>query len=175
MRLSDFNYELPEELIAQDPAPRRDESRLMVLRRDHHELEHRMFRDLLNYLRAGDTIVLNETKVIPARLIGHKVGTGATIEVLLLSRVGADKWETLVRPGRRVPPGTELVFGDGSLRGTVMAGTDFGGRLVNFQYAGDFSSLLDRFGKLPLPPYIKKQPNDPGRYQIGRASWRETV
>jgi S-adenosylmethionine:tRNA ribosyltransferase-isomerase len=165
LRLSDFYYDLPEELIAQDPAPRRDESRLMVLRRDCPGLEHRRFRDVADYLQAGDTLVLNETRVIPARLVGHKEDTGANIEVLLLSSLGGDRWETLVRPGHRVPPGTKIVFGDGELRGTVMAGTDFGGRLVDFQYDGDFTVLLDRYGKLPLPPYIKKQPADPERYQ----------
>lgn len=165
MKLSQYDYELPEELIAQEPAPRRDESRLMVLRRDQPELEHKMFCDLSEYLRQGDTIVVNDSKVIPARLMGTKLGTDAVIEVLLLNKVTGDRWETLVRPGRRVPPGTVISFGDGSLQARVLDYTGFGGRLVEFMCQGDFTQLLDRFGKLPLPPYIKKQPDDPERYQ----------
>ena len=165
MKLSQYDYELPEELIAQEPAPRRDKSRLMVLRRDQPELEHEMFYDLAGYLRQGDTIVVNDTKVIPARLMGTKLGTAVVIEVLLLNKVTGDRWETLVRPGRRVPPGTVISFGDGSLQARVLDNTGFGGRLVEFVCQGDFTQLLDRFGKLPLPPYIKKQPADPERYQ----------
>ena len=165
MKLSQYDYELPEDLIAQEPAPRRDMSRLMVLRRDQTELEHRMFCDLAGYLREGDTIVVNDTKVIPARLMGTKLGTDTVIEVLLLNKVTGDRWETLVRPGRRVPPGTVIIFGDGSLQAQVLDYTGFGGRLVEFMYQGKFTQLLDRFGRLPLPPYIKKHPADPERYQ----------
>ncbi|KJS11071.1 MAG: S-adenosylmethionine tRNA ribosyltransferase [Peptococcaceae bacterium BRH_c8a] len=164
MKITDFEYHLPEELIAQEPAPRRDESRLLVLSRKGGEPEHRLFRDIAEYLRPGDTVVINNTRVIPARLWGEKKGTGTKIEVLLLTRVEEDAWEVLVRPGRRVPPGTGIKFGN-DLQGTVEAVTEGGCRLMRFEYRGNFDRLLDQLGAMPLPPYIKKQPHDPHRYQ----------
>lgn len=165
MNLSDFDYHLPPGLIAQDPAPQRDGSRLMVLHRDNGLVEHRFFQDLISYLQPGDALVINETRVIPARLIGHKVETGAQIEVLLLRRLDHGRWETLVRPGRRAGPGTRLVFGAGELTGQVMDKTDAGGRVVAFNSARPFDEVLAELGKMPLPPYIKKYPDDPQRYQ----------
>lgn len=164
MRVADFDYNLPEDLIAQEPAPVRDESRLMVLHKDGGEPEHRQFKDITEYIRPQDLLVVNDTKVIPARLWGKKAGTGTTIEVLLLTRRDEHTWETLVRPGRRVPPGTTIVFSE-ELVGTVEAVLDEGCRLIKFQYQGVFEEVLDRLGVMPLPPYIKKQPDDPTRYQ----------
>ncbi len=164
MKITDFMYHLPEELIAQEPAPRRDESRLLVLPGNDGAPEHRLFKDLVDYLRPGDTLVINNTRVIPARLWGEKEGTGTKIEVLLLTRIEDDTWEVLVRPGRRVPPGTGIRFG-GDIRGVAEAVTAGGCRRMRFQFDGDFERLLDRLGAMPLPPYIKKQPADPGRYQ----------
>ncbi|AGL01243.1 tRNA preQ1(34) S-adenosylmethionine ribosyltransferase-isomerase QueA [Desulfoscipio gibsoniae] len=164
MRVADFDYYLPDELIAQEPAPVRDESRLMVLHKNGGEPEHRLFKDIVEYLEPRDLLVVNDTKVIPARLWGKKEGTGTTIEVLLLTRRDEHTWETLVRPGRRVPPGTNIIFGD-AMTGTVMAVVDEGCRLIKFHHQGVFEELLDRLGVMPLPPYIKKQPADPGRYQ----------
>jgi len=164
MKITDFIYHLPEELIAQEPAPRRDESRLLVLPRNDGAPGHRLFKDLVDYLRPGDTLVINNTRVIPARLWGEKEGTGTKIEVLLLARVEEDTWEVLVRPGRRVPPGTGIKFGK-ELRGVAEAVIAGGCRRMRFQYEGDFDRLLEQLGAMPLPPYIKKQPADPGRYQ----------
>lgn len=164
MKISDFDYHLPEVLIAQEPAPRRDESRLMILSRNGGKPEHGVFRDIVKYLDPGDVLVINNTRVIPARLWGEKEGTGTKIEVLLLTRLEGDAWDVLVRPGRRVPPGTEIVFSD-ELRGTVEAVTEGGCRRVRFHYQGDFERLLNKLGAMPLPPYIKKQPADPQRYQ----------
>ena len=164
MKITDYEYHLPEELIAQEPAPQRDESRLLVLPRKEGEPEHRLFKDIAEYLRPGDTLVINNTRVIPARLWGEKEGTGIKIEVLLLTRVEEDAWEVLVRPGRRVPPGTDIKFSN-DLQGTVEAVTDGGCRRMRFQYSGNFDRLLDQLGAMPLPPYIKKQPHDPQRYQ----------
>ncbi|MDN5345189.1 MAG: S-adenosylmethionine:tRNA ribosyltransferase-isomerase, partial [Clostridia bacterium] len=166
MRLEDFDYELPPELIAQQPVEPRDASRLLVLHREGGSLEHRHFYDLPAYLRPGDVLVLNETRVIPARLWGRSAGTGARIEVLLLTQRGRDTWEALVRPGRRVPVGTEIVFGQGELQARALAVTGDGGRVLQFAYqGGPFEALLDRLGEMPLPPYIKEKPADPGRYQ----------
>lgn len=165
MNLNDFDYVLPPELIAQDPAPRRDQSRLMVLHRCDDRIEHRLFRDLPAYLNPGDALVINETRVIPARLLGAKKDTGARIEVLLLRRLANDRWETLVRPGRRVAPGTELVFGAGELTAQVLEKTGAGGRVVKFRCRRPFDEVLAELGKMPLPPYIKKYPDDPQRYQ----------
>ncbi|MCG8400119.1 MAG: tRNA preQ1(34) S-adenosylmethionine ribosyltransferase-isomerase QueA [Firmicutes bacterium] len=164
MKISDFDYNLPEELIAQEPAPGRDQSRLMVLPGADGKPEHRLFKDVVEYLRPGDTLVLNNTKVIPARLWGQKEGTGIKTEVLLLTRLEEDVWEALVRPGRRLPPGANIVFG-ADLRGAVEAVTESGCRRIRFQYQGDFDRLLDKLGTMPLPPYIKQQPADPQRYQ----------
>ncbi|GEA16117.1 S-adenosylmethionine:tRNA ribosyltransferase-isomerase [Moorella sp. E308F] len=166
LRLEEFDYDLPPELIAQTPVEPRDASRLLVLNRERGYLEHRHFYDLPDYLKEGDVLVLNETRVIPARLWGRRAGTGARIEVLLLTRRDRDTWEALVRPGRRVPVGTEIIFGQGELKARATATTSAGGRLLQFFYQeGPFETLLDRLGAMPLPPYIKEKPEDPGRYQ----------
>ncbi|MGI9860168.1 tRNA preQ1(34) S-adenosylmethionine ribosyltransferase-isomerase QueA [Moorella naiadis] len=165
MHLEEFDYELPLELIAQQPVEPRDASRLLVLHRASGSLEQRHFYDLPRYLEPGDVLVVNETKVIPARLWARRAGTGAKIEVLLLNRQAGDTWETLVRPGRRVPVGTELLFGQGELRARVTGTTSAGGRVMEFFYDGPWEMLLERLGEMPLPPYIKEKPADPGRYQ----------
>jgi len=164
MKITDFDYYLPEELIAQDPAPRRDESRLMVLRKGGGAPEHRLFRDIVEYIDPRDVLVINNTKVIPARLWGKKEDTGIVIEVLLLTRISSNTWEALVRPGRRVPPGTKIIFGE-DLKGIVEDVLEGGCRKIRFNYQGQFEPILDRLGSMPLPPYIKKQPEDPQRYQ----------
>lgn len=166
MKTSDFDYVLPEELIAQTPMEPRDHSRLMVVHRGTGAIEHRHFYDLPQYLRPGDALVINETKVIPARLLGVKEDTGVPVEVLLLRRENATDWEALVRPGRRLKPGATCVFGDGLLRCTVLENVaETGGRLVRFQYEGVFEELLDRLGEMPLPPYIHEKLQDQSRYQ----------
>lgn len=165
MELSEFNYELPEELIAQDPLEDRAASRLMVVHRESHTMEHRHFRDIRSYLRAGDCLVINDTKVIPARLIGEKKGTGAKIEVLLLTRKENNVWETLVKPGKKCRIGTVIRFGEGLLEGTVIGQTEEGNRFVQFHFEGIFEEILDRLGQMPLPPYIKHQLKDKNRYQ----------
>lgn len=166
MRIEDFDYELPPGRIAQQPVEPRDASRLLVLHREGGFLEHRRFSDLPCYLHPGDVLVVNETKVIPARLRGYRAGTGAKIEVLLLTRREEDTWETLVRPGRRVPVGAELIFGRGELQARVKGVTPAGGRIIEFYYQdGPWEDLLARLGEMPLPPYIKEKPADPGRYQ----------
>lgn len=164
MKVAKFEYYLPEDLIAQEPAPVRDNSRLMVLHKDSDRLEHRLFKDITEYLTPQDVLVLNDTKVIPARLWGKKEGSGAVIEVLLLTHRAEQTWETLVRPGRRVPPGAKIWFSD-ELTGTVEAVVDEGCRLIKFHCLGVFEQVLAKLGVMPLPPYIKKQPADPGRYQ----------
>jgi len=163
--VNDFDFYLPETLIAQNPLPDRTSSRLLVLDKRTGEVEHRTFTDLKRYLKAGDTIVLNDTRVIPARLFGVKEGTGAHIEVLLLKPLGEDRWETLVRPGKRVKPGTRIVFGDGLLIAECEESTDVGGRVVRFEYDGIFNELLDQLGEMPLPPYIRQRLDDRERYQ----------
>lgn len=166
MKTSDFDYLLPEELIAQTPIEPRDHSRMMVVHRDTDAIEHRHFYDLTDYLRPGDALVLNETKVIPARLLGVKEDTGVPVEVLLLRRENATDWEALVRPGRRLKPGAVCVFGDGLLRCTVMENVEeIGGRMVRFSYEGVFEELLERLGEMPLPPYIHEKLQDQSRYQ----------
>ncbi len=166
MKTSDFDYLLPEELIAQTPIEPRDHSRMMVVHRDTDAIEHRRFYDLTDYLRPGDALVLNETKVIPARLLGVKEDTGVPVEVLLLRRENATDWEALVRPGRRLKPGAVCVFGDGLLRCTVMENVEeIGGRMVRFSYEGVFEELLERLGEMPLPPYIHEKLQDQSRYQ----------
>ncbi len=165
MNVSDFYYELPPELIAQDPLKDRAASRLLVLDKETGAVSHRKFRDITSFLRPGDCLVINDTKVIPARLIGVKRDTGAGIEVLLLKRTEKDVWETLVKPGKKVRPGAELSFGDGLLRAEVMAVTEDGGRLIRFEYEGIFEEILDRLGQMPLPPYIKHPLQDRNRYQ----------
>ncbi|MCL4441429.1 MAG: tRNA preQ1(34) S-adenosylmethionine ribosyltransferase-isomerase QueA [Firmicutes bacterium] len=165
LKTADFDYCLPGELIAQDPLPCRDQSRLMVVRRESDKFEHKRFKDIVDYLRPGDVLVLNDTRVIPARLWGIKEGTGGQVEVLLLTRRAENLWEVLVRPGRRARAGTTLIFGGGLLQGVVLESTAAGGRLMRFESTVPFDEALERIGKMPLPPYIKKYPEDPGRYQ----------
>ena len=165
MDVKDFYFDLPQELIAQDPLEDRASSRLLVLDRSTGEVEHRKFRDILEYLNPGDCLVINDTKVIPARLIGSKEGTDAKIEVLLLKRKENDIWETLVKPGKKAKPGTVIRFGDGILKGTVVDVVEEGNRLIQFSYEGIFEEILDQLGQMPLPPYITHQLKDKNRYQ----------
>jgi len=165
VKLSDFDYDLPKELIAQKPVEPRDASRLMVVDRASGAIAHRRFRDLPEYLRPGDGLVINDTRVMPARLLGCRERTGGAMEVLLLKRLSRDRWETLVKPGKKARPGERIVFGDGLLVGTVVGPTDYGGRIIDFRYEGVFENLLDRLGQMPLPPYIHEQLEDPERYQ----------
>lgn len=164
MKTSDFYFDLPAELIAQDPLKDRSASRLLVLDQRTGEREHRHFREILNYLQAGDCLVLNDTRVIPARLMGEKEGTGAAIETLLLRRREGDVWESLVKPGKKARPGTIIRYGD-LLTGEVLKVEEGGNRLIRFQYEGIFEELLDRLGQMPLPPYITHQLQDRERYQ----------
>ena len=164
MKTSDFYYDLPEELIAQDPLEDRSSSRLLVLDKKTGETEHHVFREIVDYLDPGDCLVINDTKVIPARLIGAKEETGAKIEVLLLKRGADDVWETLVKPGRKARPGTRISFGDGLLTGKVMDIVDEGNRLIHFEYEEIFEEILDQLGQMPLPPYITHQLKDKDRY-----------
>ena len=165
MRKEDFNFDLPEELIAQDPLEDRSSSRLLVLDKETGKTEHHVFREIIDYLEAGDCLVINDTKVIPARLIGSKIGTDAKIEVLLLKRKENDVWETLVKPGKKAKIGTRISFGDGLLVGEVVDIVEEGNRLIQFQYEGIFEEILDRLGQMPLPPYITHQLEDKNRYQ----------
>lgn len=164
MKTSDFYYDLPEELIAQDPLEDRSGSRLLVLDKKTGEMKHRMFRNVIEYLNPGDCLVINDTKVIPARLIGTRDGTGARIEVLLLKRRENDIWETLVKPGRKAKPGTQISFGEGLLKGTVTDIVEEGNRLIQFEYPGIFEEILDQLGQMPLPPYITHQLQERERY-----------
>ena len=165
MNVTDFNFELPQELIAQDPLEDRAASRLLVLNKETGNISHRHFRDIRQYLKKGDCLVINDTKVIPARLIGHKVGTDAKIVVLLLKRKSDNVWETLVKPGKKMKEGAEVSFGDGLLKGTVVGVVDEGNRLIQFEYDGIFEEILDQLGQMPLPPYITHQLKDKNRYQ----------
>ena len=166
MKTADFDYFLPQELIAQTPAEPRDHSRLLVYHRSDGSLEHRHFYDIIDYLRPGDALVINETRVIPARLLGVKEDTGVPVEVLLLRRHNATDWEALVRPGRRLKPGTVCSFGDGLLRCEILGNVEeTGGRTVRFSCDGIFEEVLDQLGEMPLPPYIHEKLQDPGRYQ----------
>lgn len=164
VKTSDFYYDLPEELIAQDPLEDRSSSRLLVLNKETGKTEHHVFREIIDYLEPGDCLVVNDTKVIPARLIGVKEETGAKIEVLLLKRGAGDVWETLVKPGRKAKPGTRISFGDGLLTGEVVDVVDEGNRLIRFEYEGIFEEILDQLGQMPLPPYITHQLQDKDRY-----------
>lgn len=164
MKTSDFYYDLPEELIAQDPLEDRSSSRLLVLDKKTGEREHRVFKDIIEYLKPGDCLVINDTKVIPARLIGERVGTGAKIEVLLLKRKENDVWETLVKPGRKMKVGAQVSFGNGLLTGEVIDVVEEGNRLIQFHYEGIFEEVLDQLGQMPLPPYITHQLQDRNRY-----------
>ena len=165
MRKEDFNFDLPEELIAQDPLEDRSSSRLLVLDRETGKTEHHVFREIIDYLETGDCLVINDTKVIPARLIGSKIGTDAKIEVLLLKRKENDVWETLVKPGKKAKIGTRISFGDGLLVGEVVDIVEEGNRLIHFEYEGIFEEILDRLGQMPLPPYITHQLEDKNRSQ----------
>ena len=171
MNVTDFNFELPQELIAQDPLEDRAASRLLVLNKETGNISHRHFRDIRQYLKKGDCLVINDTKVIPARLIGHKVGTDAKIEVLLLKRKSDNVWETLVKPGKKMKEGAEVSFGDGLLKGTVVGIVDEGNRLIRFEYEGIFEEILDQLGQMPLPPYITHQLKDKNRYQTVYAKY----
>ncbi len=171
MDVKDFDYYLPEELIAQDPLEDRSGSRLMVLDKETGEVEHKHFTDILDYLHPGDCLVINNTRVIPARLFGVKEDTRAKIEVLLLKRRENDIWETLVKPGKKAKPGTKLVFGDGLLTGEVLDVVEEGNRLIQFHYEGIFEEILDQLGQMPLPPYIKHQLKDKDRYQTVYAKY----
>ena len=164
MKKSDFYYDLPEELIAQTPLERRDGSRLLHLDKESGEMEHRHFYDLPEYLRPGDCLVVNDTRVLPARLLGCRK-TGGGVELVLLRDLGGGRWECLSRPGRKTKPGTELFFGDGELTATVEAVAEGGNRIVQFHYEGIFLEVLERLGKMPLPPYIKEELQDAERYQ----------
>lgn len=162
---SDFYFELPEELIAQDPLADRSGSRMLMLDKTDGRIEHHIFKEIVDYLRPGDCLVLNNTKVLPARLSGRRENTGGSIEVLLLKRKGDDVWETLVKPGRKAKPGTRILFGDGSLQAEVLDVVEDGNRLIRFSYEGIFEEVLDRLGEMPLPPYITHKLQDKNRYQ----------
>ncbi|MBE6001192.1 MAG: tRNA preQ1(34) S-adenosylmethionine ribosyltransferase-isomerase QueA [Sarcina sp.] len=164
-RTADYYFDLPQELIAQDPLEDRSSSRLLVMDRNTGEVTHGTFRDILRYLHPGDALILNDTKVIPARLLGEREGTGASIEILLLKRMEKDVWECLVRPGKKLRPGARAVFGDGSLKAEILEVVEGGNRLVRFEFEGIFEEVLDRLGEMPLPPYITHKLKDRGRYQ----------
>ncbi|WP_139904388.1 tRNA preQ1(34) S-adenosylmethionine ribosyltransferase-isomerase QueA [Clostridium thermarum] len=165
MKVSDFYFDLPEELIAQHPLKNRDESRLMVVNKDNGELRHEVFKNIINYLNPGDCLVLNNTRVMPARLIGEKLHTGGKIEFLLLKRIEGDKWESLVKPGKKAKIGAEFSFGNGRLKAKVIDMVDEGNRIIEFYYQGIFEEILDELGQMPLPPYITEQLEDKERYQ----------
>ncbi len=171
LKKSDFYFDLPQELIAQDPLEDRSASRLLVLNRKTGAVEHHTFREITNYVRSGDCLVLNNTKVIPARLMGVKEDTGAAIEVLLLKRRDNDVWESLVKPGKKARPGAKIVFGDGCLRAEVLDVEEEGNRLIRFDYEGIFEEVLDRLGEMPLPPYITHKLQDKNRYQTVYAKY----
>jgi S-adenosylmethionine:tRNA ribosyltransferase-isomerase len=171
MKRTDFSFELPEELIAQDPLEDRSSSRLLVLDKETGKTEHHVFREIIDYLHEGDCLVINNTKVIPARLIGSKEDTGAKVEVLLLKRKENDIWETLVKPGRKAKPGTRLEFGEGLLKAQVVDVVEEGNRLIQFEYEGIFEEILDQLGQMPLPPYITHQLEDKNRYQTVYAKY----
>ena len=165
MKTSDFVYDLPEELIAQSPAEPRDSSRLMVVHRNTGEIEHRIFRDVVDYLKPEDVLVVNHTRVIPARLYGTKEGTGGAIEFLLLRRLNLTDWEVILMPGKKAKPGARFVFGEGMLTAEILSVAEDGGRTVRFFWEGVFEDVLDRLGEMPLPPYIHEKLQDPQRYQ----------
>ena len=187
MDVKDFYYDLPQELIAQDPLEDRSSSKLLLLNKEDGEIEHTNFKHITDYLTPKDCLVLNNTKVIPARLFGEREGTQAKIELLLLKRKENDIWETLVKPGKKAKPGTKIIFGQGLLTGEVIEVVEDGNRLIQFSYEGIFEEILDQLAQMPLPPYITHQLKDKNRYQtvyakhegsaaeIGRASCRERV
>jgi len=165
LKVKDFYFDLPQELIAQKPLEQRDMSRLMILDKTTGDIEHRIFKDIVEYLNPGDCLVLNNSRVIPARLFGVKKNTLAKVEFVLLKRIDKDKWETLVKPGKKAKIGTRFVFGNGELECTILENTDYGGRVVEFHYDGIFENVLDKLGEMPLPPYIKEKLDDKERYQ----------
>ena len=171
MKTSDFFYDLPEELIAQDPLEDRTASRLLVLNRETGAVEHKIFSDVIDYLNVGDCLVINNTRVIPARLIGEKEGTGGKVEVLLLKRRANDVWETLVKPGKKLRPGARVTFGDGRLKAEILEIAEEGNRLVRFYYEGIFEEILDSLGEMPLPPYITHKLEDKEMYQTVYAKY----
>jgi len=171
LKKSDFYFDLPEELIAQDPLDDRSSSRLLKLHKETGAVEHLVFRDIIDYLHKGDCLVLNNTKVIPARLLGEREGTGAHVEVLLLKRREGDVWETLVKPGKKCRPGSRLSFGGGLLKAEVLEMVEEGNRLVHFEYEGIFEEVLDKLGEMPLPPYITHKLQDKNRYQTVYAKY----
>lgn len=171
LKKSDFYFDLPPELIAQDPLEDRSSSRLLVLNKETGEVSHHVFRDIVEYLNPGDCLVLNNTKVIPARLLGEREGTGAHVEVLLLKRREGDVWETLVKPGKKCRPGTRLTFGGGLLTAQVLETVEEGNRLIHFEYEGIFEEVLDKLGEMPLPPYITHKLQDKNRYQTVYAKY----
>lgn len=171
MKVADFNYNLPEELIAQVPIKDRSASRLMVLHRENETIEHRVFKDIIEYLQPGDCLVRNNTKVIPARLYGIKEETGANVEFLLLNRIEGDIWEVMVRPGRRLQEGVKVSFGNGILKAEILEKMDGGSRKVKFEYTGIFNEILDKIGLMPLPPYIHESLKEKDRYQTVYAKY----
>ena len=171
MKLSDFNYDLPKELIAQVPIEKRDEARLMVLNRKNKTIEHKVFKDIIDYLQPGDCLVRNNTKVIPARLYGKKEQTGANVEFLLLNRIEGDTWEVMVRPGKKLMPGAQVSFGDGLLKADILDKMEGGNRKVEFHYDGIFNEILDQIGLMRLPPYIKEKLEKKEMYQTVYAKY----
>ena len=171
LRTSDYYFDLPEELIAQDPLEDRSSSRLLMLDRKSGEVQHNVFKNIIEYLKPGDCLVLNNTKVIPARLLGVKEDTGAAVEVLLLKRRENDVWETLVKPGKKLRPGAKMVFGDGLLKAEVLEVVEEGNRLIKFYYEGIWEEVLDQLGEMPLPPYITHKLQDKNRYQTVYAKY----
>ncbi|MGG1291316.1 tRNA preQ1(34) S-adenosylmethionine ribosyltransferase-isomerase QueA [Bacillus smithii] len=172
MNVEDFDFELPEELIAQTPLKNRSESRLMVLDKETGEIKHDIFKNLLHHLNPGDCLVLNDSKVLPARLYGVKKDTGAHIEILLLKQLEGDRWETLAKPAKRLKKGSQIIFGDGQLTAECVGELDHGGRVIEFHYDGIFYEILDQLGEMPLPPYIKEKLEDQDRYQTVYAKER---
>lgn len=170
MKVSEFNYELPEELIAQHPYDKRDEARLMVIDKKTQKIEHKVFKDVIDYLEPGDCLVINNTKVLPARLYGKK-DTGANVEFLLLKRIEGDEWEVMVRPGNKLKPGAKVSFGDGILNAEILDMLDGGNRRVKFEYKGIFNEILDQIGLMPLPPYIKETLKENDKYQTVYAKY----
>ncbi|MCG8515064.1 MAG: tRNA preQ1(34) S-adenosylmethionine ribosyltransferase-isomerase QueA [Halanaerobiales bacterium] len=175
MKVEEFDYYLPEELIAQRPIKNRDESRLLVLQRETGNIEHLQFKDLVDYLNPGDLLVLNNSRVIPARLYGEKMPNRTKVEVLLINEKREGCWEVLVKPGKRVKKGVTISFGDGKLKGMVVGDTEFGGRVIEFNYQGDFTTLLEQLGELPVPPYINEKLAEPERYQTVYAEKKGSI
>ena len=171
MKLEEFDYNLPEELIAQHPNDKRDEARLMVLNRKNRTIEDKIFKDIIEYLNEGDCLVINNTKVIPARLYGKKVDSDINVEILLLKRVEEDIWEVIVKPGRRLKTGAKVIFGDGLLKGEIIDVLENGNRKIKFEYKGIFNEILDQIGLMPLPPYIKEKLKDKNSYQTVYAKY----